>query len=80
MTKPVRYLSAEGKKIDDFGVEFTNKVGENVYDAKTKMGPWAMMTEISWQLYGTGLLGIGYGQRYIRNETGELILTEGGLQ
>lgn len=34
MTKPVRYNSA-----DDFGVKFTNEVGENVYDARTKMGP-----------------------------------------
>lgn len=75
MTKPVRY---QGQKIDDFGVEFTNEVGENVYDAKTRMGPWAMMTSSSWRRYGLGRLGTGYGQRYTRNETGELILTEGG--
>ena len=80
MKKPVRYLSAEGKKTDDFGVKFTNRFGENVYDAKTKTGPWAMMTETSWKLYGKGVLGIGRGQRYTRNKAGELVLTEGGSQ
>ena len=71
-----RYLSAEKATKDDFGIPFTGTAGEVVYDARTKMGPWAMMTEQSWKLYGAGLLGVGYGQKYVRNERGELHLME----
>jgi len=72
-----RYISAEKMSKDDFGVEFTNQVGEIIYDAKTKMGPWATMTEMSFQIYGLGKLGQGYGQKYRRNEAGELHKVEG---
>lgn len=67
-----RYLSAETMTKDDFGVEFTNKEGEIVYDAKTGMGPWATMTEASFKRYGIGAIGQGVGQKYQRNAAGEL--------
>lgn len=72
-----RYLSAEKMSKDDFGVEFTNKEGEIVYDAKTLMGPWATMSETSFKKYGNGRLGIGFGQKYRRNDAGELHKVEG---
>lgn len=67
-----RYLSAEKMDKDDFGVPFTKKEGELVYDAKTVHGPWATMTAQSFMSYGVGKLGTGYGQKYKRNEAGEL--------
>lgn len=72
-----RYYSAERMRADDFNVPFTNKKDEVVYDAKTKFGPWATMTQASFNMYGCGRLGTGYGQKYVRNEAGELIKVEG---
>ena len=72
-----RYVSAEKAKQDDFGQPFTGKEGEVVYDAKTKGGPWAMMTETSFQMFGHGRLGLGLGQKYVRNAAGELHKVEG---
>ena len=62
---------------DDFGVEFTNKEGEIIYDAATFQGPWATMTEQSWKKHGRGSLGLGLGQKYRRNDAGELHKVEG---
>jgi hypothetical protein len=39
-----------------------------VVDAKTRLGPWALMCERHWQSEGTGILGTGYGQRIDRKE------------
>lgn len=72
-----RYLSAEKMSKDDFGDQFTMKEGELVYDAATFHGPWATMTERSWKLYGCGVLGTGRGQKYKRNDAGELWKVEG---
>ena len=72
-----RYLSAEKMSKDDFGVAFTKELGEVVYDAKTKMGPWATMTEKSFHDHGFGRLGLGFGQKYVRNKDGELHKVEG---
>lgn len=74
-----RYLSAEKLAQDDFEVPFTNQPGEVVYDAQTVLrgGMWATMTEESYKKYGTGLLGLGRGQKYVRNEAGELHKVEG---
>lgn len=74
-----RYLSAEKMSKDDFDVPFTMAEGEIIYDAKTKLpnGCWATMTEMSWQFYGAGKLGQGFGQKYRRNAAGELHKVEG---
>lgn len=77
-----RYLSAEKMHNDDFGDRFTMQVGEVVYDAATKMtngrlGPWATMTEKSYKMNGYGKLGLGLGQKYVRNADGELHKVEG---
>lgn len=77
-----RYLSAEKLHQDDFGDSFTHAVGEVVYDACTRgsngrMGPWATMTQRSWEMNGGGRLGTGFGQKYVRNAAGELHKVEG---
>jgi hypothetical protein len=77
-----RYLSAEKYTQDDFGDTFTQKEGEAVYDAATKgyngrLGPWATMTEKSFKMNGYGKLGLGLGQKYVRNAAGELHKVEG---
>lgn len=73
----MRYLSAEQMTKDDFGQPFTGLEGENVYDAKTAHGPWATMTQDSYQRHSIGRLGLGLGQRYQRNAAGELHKVEG---
>lgn len=72
-----RYLSAEKMDRDDFGIPFTKKEGEVVYDAKMRAGPWATMTEQSFRIHGSGRLGVGLGQKYVRNAAGELHKVEG---
>lgn len=67
-----RYVSAEVMTHDDFGVPFTMEEGEIVYDARTKKGSWATMTEESWKKHGMGQLGLGMGQKYQRQADGTL--------
>jgi len=68
-----RYLSAEKMSQDDFGVKFTNEPGEVIYDAATKQGPWATMTQASYDLHAAPHgLGLGKGQKYVRQQNGEL--------
>lgn len=72
-----RYLSAEKMSHDDFNVPFTKEEGEVVYDAATRSGPWATMTQESFDMHGLGRLGLGLGQKYVRNAAGELHKVEG---
>ena len=53
------------------------RLGAVMYDGKTKHGPWAIMSETAWELYGCGQLGAGFGQKYRRNEAGEFYISEG---
>ena len=39
-----------------------------LYDAKTKMGPWAYMCDECFNDYGPKQLGTGYGQKLILQE------------
>ena len=72
-----RYLGAEQLLRDDYNQAFTMKEGEVVYDAKTKEGPWATMTQASFDRHAVGHLGLGWGQKYVRNSAGELHKVEG---
>lgn len=80
MTGPVRFLSAEVIDADDFGVPFTKKTGEVVYDAATiyRGGQWATMTQSSYEAHAAKIgLGMGKGQKYVRQENGQLHKVEG---
>jgi len=77
-----RYISAEKRSFDDMGEPFTKQEDEVVYDGATmgrngRHGPWATMTQKSWDSQGCGILGFGFGQKYIRNADGELHKVEG---
>jgi hypothetical protein len=58
---------------DDFG----DKYDKVMYDGKTKMGPWANMTETSYKQFGIGRLGLGYGQKYEKQADGRWMKVEG---
>jgi hypothetical protein len=51
---------------DDFGQLIVNVF----YDGKTKMGPWAIMSEASWQRKGIGRTGIGLGRNMKNKKMG----------
>lgn len=77
-----RYLSAEKMSFDDFGEPFTKQEGEVVYDSATRghngrMSQWATMTQKSYDEKGYGKLGLGFGQKYVRNAVGEFHKVEG---
>jgi hypothetical protein len=58
---------------DDFGVPYTAVM----YDAKTRMGPWANMTEESFKQHGYGKLGLGLGQKYAKQADGRWLKVAG---
>lgn len=58
---------------DDFG----QPIRGVFIDGKTQMGPWAIMTPASWQMYGVGRLGTGYGQKYKQMADGRWQKVEG---
>lgn len=74
MNQPVYWLSPVGGR-DDFG----SVIGDTIIDGKTTMGLWALMTPASWaQHSGTeGKLGLGRGQRYVKQPDGKWLKVEG---
>ena len=62
---------------DDFGDPYPQKVGSFMFDARTKQGPWANMTEKSWKKHGYQKLGPGYGQKYELQEDGRYKKVQG---
>ncbi len=57
--------------------DFSSSYKDIMYDGKTKMGPWANMTEESWKKYGCGRVGQGYAQKYQRQEDGKWLKIAG---
>ena len=70
--KQVFWLSPLGG-FDDFGSPYRDVM----YDAATTMGPWANMTQESFERYGRGRLGLGLGQKYQRQPDGRWLKVEG---
>ena len=68
-----RYWLSDVRPIDDFGRSITNQF----FDARTRHGPWAIMSTISWTLEGCGKLGTGFGQGYTKQPDGRWLKTEG---
>jgi hypothetical protein len=62
-------------KTDDFG----SIIGDIFIDGKTKYGPWAIMTPKSFEEHGVRVEW-GYGQKYVKNDEGLWIQTEGGSE
>ena len=58
---------------DDFGIPYNNVM----YDAKTKMGPWANMSEESWMKFTNQKLGLGIGQKYKKQIDGRWLKVAG---
>jgi hypothetical protein len=59
-----RYWLGDVGGWDDFGNPYDCKTGGVMYDAATKEGPWANMSEQSFKEFGCGKLGTGFGQKY----------------
>ena len=72
MSEKVYWLSPLGG-FDDFDRPYKNVM----YDAKTKFGPWANMTEESFREHGYGVLGLGKGQKYEKQSDGRWLKVEG---
>ena len=68
-----KYWKGFVKPADAFGSSIQNEF----VDGKTTLGPWAIMAPISYQTYGMGL-GIGYGQKYQKQEDGKWLRVDGG--
>jgi hypothetical protein len=71
--KKSKYWVGSVPEFDDFGLPIVDVF----VDGKTVQGPWAMMTPYSYRLHGVGRYGTGFGQRYVKTETGRWIKTEG---
>lgn len=74
MSKEVTWLSQVPAQ-DDFGVEITNEF----IDGRIRNGTaWGLFAPTTWQAYGCGRLGQGYGQRYrLRSDDGKFVKVEG---
>lgn len=52
------------------------KIVTVLYDAKTVYGPWATMCPRCWKDNTYQRLGVGLGQKYVKNEDGDFIKEE----
>lgn len=68
-----QYWSNSVGNEDDFGDTITDEI----IDARTKIGPWGLMTPNSWKKYGFNKLGAGFGQRYKKQKDGKWLKIEG---
>ena len=71
-----KYWFGKVPAVDDFG----QPIVDRFYDAKTKLGPWAIMAPSSWvlnRIAKDGALGLGLGQEYTRQKDGRWMKTAG---
>jgi hypothetical protein len=63
---------------DDFGFGITDEFIDGRTDSQGSFrGTWAKFSPYSWRRYGCGILGTGYGQRYVRQDDGRFMKVEG---
>lgn len=73
MPEKVYWLSPVGG-FDDFD----DPIRDTIIDGATAQGPWALMTPRSWRMHGRfTTLGLGRGQRYVRQPDGRWLKVEG---
>ena len=68
-----KYWTTPVNERDDFG----DLIDDIIIDGKTKIGPWAIMTPASFDKYGLGKLGTGFGQKYQKQSDGNWLKIEG---
>lgn len=68
-----RYWMGDVGAKDDFGLPITDEF----IDGRTRRGPWGIMNPETWEEYGVGRLGVGYGQRYQKQPDGKWKKVEG---
>jgi hypothetical protein len=68
-----RFWTGDVPAKDDFGMT----INDEFIDGKTRSGPWATMTPMSWRAMGIGMLGLGRGQRYRKQADGRWLKVEG---
>jgi len=73
MNTTPRYWGSPVPEKDDFGDTITDEI----IDAVTMVGPWALMTPRSFRRNGRGKLGTGCGQRYKKQTDGKWLKVEG---
>jgi hypothetical protein len=76
-TKQVRMVHwrGEARTHDDFSQVITNEFIDGKMNGS--ITAWAIFTPKSWQRFGCGRLGMGYGQRYQKQEDGRFMKVEG---
>lgn len=72
-TTEKRYWHGHIGPNDDFG----NPIVDIFIDGKTIYGKWAVMSLLSWNMFGIGRLSTGCGQKYQKQEDGRWLCIEG---
>lgn len=69
-----RYWAGQVPPRDDFNTPITDEfIDGRVKGAST----WGFFNPVNWAKYGCGLLGTGYGQRYVKQANGRFLKVEG---
>jgi len=71
-TLKLRYWAGDPKECDVCNKPFDKMM----YDAATTFGGWGNLCQTCFGRYGTGL-GVGRGQRYVKQEDGRWLKTGG---
>ncbi|KFH18447.1 hypothetical protein IB60_17225 [Brucella abortus LMN1] len=76
MTKAPLYWQSPIAACDVCSIVFPKAPGTEMYDARTRAGPWANMCRCCFNFEGLGL-GTGLGQKYVLQEDGRFLCVEG---
>jgi hypothetical protein len=57
--------------------DFNMLIDDIIYDGKTVMGTWALMSPGAWRAYGVGRTGLGLAQKYKKQSDGRWLKIEG---
>lgn len=72
------YWLAAVPEVDNFGHTITDEFIDGQCDPQgSYRGTWAIFSPYSWNRYGCGQFGTGYGQRYVRQDDGHFMKVEG---